>query len=55
MFGLKEKKDNYFEIYLDGFDGKNDSLKISYRSNGIDLLESIFIEGDIKLNLDILN
>lgn len=49
------KKNQHFEIYLKGYDGKNDSLKDSYNSYEIGLLKSISVKGDLKLNLDYKN
>lgn len=49
---LKIPKKDYGLLYLKGFDNKNDSLKKTYKLYDVDLLDALYVKGDIELEFN---
>ncbi|WP_299620561.1 hypothetical protein [uncultured Tenacibaculum sp.] len=48
---LKFPEINYGQLYLKGFDNKNDSLNVKYDIDKVNFLNSLIIRGDVELKI----
>ncbi|WP_442266247.1 hypothetical protein ACSIGC_00605 [Tenacibaculum sp. ZS6-P6] len=48
---LKFPEINYGQLYLKGFDNKNDSLNVTYDIDKVNFLNSLTIRGDVELKI----